>query len=66
MKASMNVYGVITLEAESSLEAFALRRWSDESWVMREDLKLEESGFVRGSRLIVSTEWPPHKEGDAA
>lgn len=66
MKATIDANGVITLEAETSLEAYALRRWSDESFVLMADNKLQETGFVRGSRLIVSTAFPPHQEGGAA
>lgn len=62
MKATMDNQGVITLAAESSVEAYALTRWADESFVLIYDEKLMESGFVRGSRLIVSTAWPPYIE----
>lgn len=53
MKAAMDENGVITLSAESSVEAYALDRWSREAYIRLESATLAESYFYRGSRLLV-------------
>lgn len=37
MKATMDANGVITISAESSLEAFALRHWMDKATIPTDD-----------------------------
>lgn len=37
MKATMDANGVITISAESSLEAFALRKWADMAAIQTND-----------------------------
>lgn len=56
MKASINKHGVITLSAESEIEAYALNHWVKEAMFMQEDLARTEQCYVRGSRLIVSVD----------
>ena len=48
MIANMDANGVITLQAETPVEAYALRQWERESLVIE-----EEQSFWRGSKLIV-------------
>lgn len=55
MKAEIDSHGVVTLTAESSVEAYALRQWVVESLVMQDDVKRAEKCHWRGSRLLVST-----------
>lgn len=60
MKATMNEDGVIRVEPENPVEAYALKQWSAQSFVFDDD----EQGRCRvsGSKLIVSCEWPPKQE----
>jgi hypothetical protein len=65
MKASLSINGVITLEPETEVEAYAMKYWSQESWVMQEDPARRENGHWRGSKMLVSyncelTGYPTH------
>jgi hypothetical protein len=64
MKAEMDERGVITLQAETSVEAYALRRWADEAIINEPDIMLDEQCKWRGSRLIVvgSVAQPANRE----
>lgn len=53
MIANMDENGVITLQAETSVEAYALRQWAGQALVMQEDVKRLEQCHWRGSKLIV-------------
>lgn len=57
----MDANGVITLSPESSVEAFALRHWTDIALVQQEDPKRREQCHWRGSRLIVSANIPEQR-----
>lgn len=55
MKATMSQDGVITLEPETGVEAYALRKWSGTNSIvlMPKDLMWNEDTYWRGSGLIV-------------
>lgn len=56
MKAIMDAAGVITLSPESSIEAFALRRWVDAAIIPVNDVMRCESHHWRSTYLIVNAE----------
>jgi hypothetical protein len=53
MKATMDQRGVITLQAETPIEAFAISHWVKEALVDIDDIKRGEQCYWRGSKLIV-------------
>lgn len=53
MIAEMSSTGTITLQAETSVEAYALTTWASQAIVMQQDIQRAESCHWRGSRLIV-------------
>jgi hypothetical protein len=55
MKAEMDESGVITIKAESGLEAYALDKWSQSSIIFGKHLQYAENSLIRGSRLIIDT-----------
>lgn len=59
MKATMSAAGVITLQAETSVEAYALRHWVNINLVLQDDMTRNESAHWRGSGLLVNAELPP-------
>lgn len=67
MKADLDSEGVLTITAESPIEAFALRRWAKEAFVNVDGACPHQGiGNVRGDRLLLYVAWPPkQKEGGA-
>ncbi len=60
MKADMNEDGVITIRPESSVEAYALRRWNDRyNWQSPVDVQ-KQVGYQ--SLLLINAEWPQDRE----
>ena len=59
MKATMNENGVIHLEPESPVEAYALRRWWADALVCGPE---DEGALIKSEMLIISGEWPPKQE----
>lgn len=55
MKATLTEHGVLIVRAESSLEAYALRRWSGEASLNANDLLYCEVSFIRGSKILIDT-----------
>lgn len=53
MKAELDESGVLSVMPETPTEAYALRRWVDESTVRMRSEALNEDMFVRGSSLLV-------------
>ena len=52
MKASMTDAGVIHLEPETSVEAYALKQWASHNFVPMQDHARKENGHWRGSSLV--------------
>jgi hypothetical protein len=52
--ASMDENGVLTLQAETSVEAFALRQWVGLSLIQFDDIMRNEQCYWRGSKLLVN------------
>lgn len=63
MKVDMNEIGVLTITAESGVEAVALRHWTSHNWVeMRPpDVMRSEKAYWRSSGLIVKASVPQEK-----
>lgn len=57
MKATMNEDGMITISAESSLEAYALRKWTESAQINIVDVARAETGYWRDSKLMVDASW---------
>lgn len=55
MKVTMSENGLLTVSAETSTEAWALRKWSEQAIVMRGDDQLNEKCFARGSFFYIDT-----------
>ncbi len=64
MIATMDEGGVITLQAESSVEAYALRQWSREALVPISDLARGEQCYWLGSKLLTIAEVSAPAHGD--
>lgn len=58
MKATMNADGVITLQAETSVEAYALQHWEREALIPRGDIVRAELTVWRGSMLRLDARAP--------
>ena len=58
MKATMDANGMITLKAESSLEAYALKKWMDSAWICQEDIKRARTGHWSSGHLCVDARNP--------
>ena len=56
VKASMSANGVITLEPESDIESFALKKWTEAAMISQALDSCRETCMWRGSRLIVYSE----------
>ena len=54
MKAELNENGVLTVTPETPTEAYAINHWVNEAWVPQGDLMRNESGHIRGSKIIVN------------
>lgn len=65
MKLEMSEFGVIRIVPETSLEAYALKKWSTETWISHKDETRLESGHWRGSKLIIVLETPNEKVNSA-
>lgn len=58
MRAELNEHGVLTVMPETPTEAYALRRWGEQSVVMMRSEALNEELFVRGSAILISFSLP--------
>lgn len=58
MIATMDERGVITLQAETGVEAFALRKWAEHALIPVDDLARREGCYWRGSQLLVAAGVP--------
>lgn len=58
MKTEMSEDGVITIRPESSVEAYALRRWVDSALINVDDAQRCENSYWKGSRLAINAELP--------
>lgn len=58
MIANMNANGIITLKAETQLEAYALRKWAESAYVGQSNIKTCEPGHWRSSALMVDASAP--------
>ena len=52
MKVTLTKHGVLVVQSESAIEAYALRHWKGEATIHVNDLVTCESSFIRGSRDI--------------
>lgn len=64
MRANMDENGVITLQAESSVEAYALGKWRDHALVEVNDAARRENCYWRGSQLLVISGAAPAHPGE--
>lgn len=64
MKASIDANGVITLQAETSVESYALKKWSDHALVEVIDVARRENCYWRGSQLVVIAGAAPTHPGE--
>jgi len=53
MRAELNEHGVLTVMPETPTEAYALRKWGEESMVPMRSETLNENLFVRGSAILI-------------
>lgn len=58
MKTTINESGAIVIQAENSVEAYALQCWSDKALIEITDLKRCEATHWCGSKLIVIAKIP--------
>lgn len=57
MKTEMSEDGVITIRPESSVEAYALRRWMDHQKIDSSDGPVRLKS-IDDSRLMINAQWP--------
>lgn len=57
MKATMNENGMITIQPESSVEAYALRQWMDHQKINSGDGPISLD-TLDTSKLLIDAEWP--------
>lgn len=53
MKVTISQFGVMSIEPESGVEAFALRVWCEKALVQVDDTPRRECAYWRGSMLVV-------------
>lgn len=58
MKATIDSNGVLVIEAENGIEAFALRIWARDSTVEVDDPKRMESEYLKGSSMLINLNVP--------
>lgn len=58
MKAEMSEDGVITIRPESSVEAYALRRWMEVAYISVEDPLRDIRNHVDPRLISVNASWP--------
>ena len=57
MKTEMSEDGVITIRPESSVEAYALRKFVEGAMVNFDDSMRAENCYWRGSKICVNANW---------
>lgn len=62
MKVEMGETGMLTLSAETSVEAFALKKWCEAALVAQEDVMRGEACHWRGSMLMVRATMHPERD----
>lgn len=57
MKAEMSEDGVITIRPESSVEAYALRKWNDSAFIKVDDQMRALNCHLDPRKILVDTNW---------
>jgi len=57
MKAEMSEDGVITIRPESSVEAYALRKWSDSAFIKVDDQMRMLDCHLDPRKILVEASW---------
>lgn len=58
MKVQLTANGLLVISAESPTEAYALRQWDREAFVLVNDVQRMETHFVKGSHIQIIAEVP--------
>lgn len=59
MKAEMSEDGVITIRPESSVEAYALRKWMETAFISVDDPMRDLRNHIDPRRICVNADWLP-------
>lgn len=58
MRAEMSENGVITIRPESSVEAYALRKWNDSAFIKVDDQMRMLDCHLDPRKILVEANWP--------
>jgi hypothetical protein len=60
MKVSINKYGSLVLEPESSIEAYALAKWEEGAKIQMSSVSRNEHSMYLGSKIVTVSYVPPN------